>query len=540
MARPRIPQRPRVPPPKTTNVATPTVEQMLALVAPFNDGRLTEAMDDCTAFIKRFPQHFFGYKLLGAIHERMRHYDLAREPMERAAQLAPNDAENLSNLAKVYKDLGRLDDALTTYQRALALRPEDTDIIGKYLFLLNYFDAAPPEKMLEFARRYGTLLSDKVAAQRFTAWHSRSFEQPLRVGLVSGDLLMHPVGFFLENVLANLDPARIRVTAYPTQNLNDTTTEQLKRHCADWRPIAHLNDTAAAQAIHDDCIDVLIDLSGLSAFHRLGVFAHKPAPVQATWLGYFATTGLPEMDFIIADASSIPPENGCCFSERVVRLPHTRLCYGGSHLIDAPPVAPLPALINGYLTFGCFQNLSKITDEVLQTWARVLHAVPNAHLRVQNKQLSADSTRAQFSQRCAAHGIPTERLQLCISQGFDRYLRAHSEVDVLLDTFPFPGGTTTCEALWMGVPTLTLCGHTMIARQGASLLSAAELGAWIVDSSDAYVAAAANWSQRVDELARLRHGLRQSVAASPLFDARSFAHDFTELLHRICATSSTD
>jgi predicted O-linked N-acetylglucosamine transferase (SPINDLY family) len=252
--------------------------------------------------------------------------------------------------------------------------------------------------------------------------------------------------------------------------------------------------------------------------------------VQASWLGYFATTGLPAMDWLLTDAASVPAGEEWHFTERVWRLPH-RLCFAAP--ADAPAVAPAPLLVQGYATFGSFQNLGKVGDDVLAAWGRVLARMPTARLRLQNPQLGDASQRAALAQRLGRHGVAPERVAMHGKTSRGRYLAAHAEVDVLLDTFPYPGGTTTCEALWMGVPTVTLEGDRMLARQGRALLRSAGLGDWVAASVDAYVDLAVAAVADAQRLAALRAGMRDAVARSPLFDGRGFARDFMAAMEAI-------
>ncbi len=508
----------------------PTMTEMTELLAPFNLGQTKQCIKECRQFIQKFPNHYFGYKLLGACYEQQNKLLLAIEAMQKATQLQPKDIEGMANLAKVYKDVGRHEDALTLYQKALELDPNHIALLAKYLFSLNYANITPANHAFELAQRYGQLIS-QAASHHYRTWHPFT-GMPLRVGLVSGDLNMHPVGFFLENVLAHLDPQHLHITAYPSDRQTDRVTARLRRYCQAWTPIYDLSDSSAAQRIHNDRIDVLIDLSGLTAHNRLGVFAHKPAPVQISWLGYFATTGLPEMDYLLADEESIPTDQEAYFSEKIIRLPHTRLCYGGTHIKRVDPVSPLPALQTTpqQITFGCFQSLSKITDDVLKLWARILNRLPNAHLHIQNRQFNAKFIQDQFIQRCVRNGLPMERLSTHASSGFRTYMNTYARIDMILDTFPFPGGTTTCEALWMGVPTLTMRGKQMIARQGASLLRAAGLDDWIAHDSDEYERKAIAFATDLPALAQLRGKLRKQVSNSPLFNAKQFAADLTHLI----------
>jgi protein O-GlcNAc transferase len=367
---------------------------------------------------------------------------------------------------------------------------------------MNY-NAHSPQSCLEEARNYGRIVAGK--AERFSAWQCAAPPDRLRVGLVSGDLCDHPVAYFLENLLVQLDHDRIELIAYPTRHKQDDLTARIRRHFSAWKPLTGLSDEAAARLIHADGVHVLIDMSGHTGYNRLPVFAWKPAPVQVTWLGYFATTGVAEMDYLLADEAGVPAARQAQFTETVWYLPDTRLCFSAPGV--ELPVAPLPALSKGRFTFGNFQNLAKVGDEVLAAWGDILSALPDARLRIQTYQLDVHGS----AQRAA-------------------YLAAHAEVDMILDTFPYPGGTTTCEALWMGVPTLTLAGDSLLARQGASLLSAAGLAQWVANSQEEYVAKAVAFASDLPELAALRAGLREQVLASPLFDAPRFARHFEEAL----------
>jgi len=288
------------------------------------------------------------------------------------------------------------------------------------------------------------------------------------------------------------------------------------------------NDETAARLIHADGVHVLLDLSGHTGNSRLPVFAWKPAPVQASWLGYFATTGVAEMDYLLADEVGVPEAQRKYFSETLWYLPDTRLCFTPP-AIDLP-VASLPALHNGFVTFGSFQNLAKVQDEVLDAWGRILGALPNARLRWQCKQLGDPAVAEKMMVRFRQHRIDPARVTMHGTMYRDAYLSAHAEVDVMLDTFPYPGGTTTCEALWMGVPTITLAGDTMLARQGASMLMAAGLPDWVTISIEDYVAKAVSLADNLPKLAALRAVLREQANRSPLFDARRFAQNFEEAL----------
>ena len=259
------------------------------------------------------------------------------------------------------------------------------------------------------------------------------------------------------------------------------------------------------------------------------MFAWKPAPIQVSWLGYLASTGVPGMDYLLADPISLPDTNRKHFTEVIWHLPETANCLTPPTSNPRLPITPTPALRNGYITFGCFQNLSKINDTVLAVWARILRAMPTARLRLQIKQLTTENERIHLFQRVANAGIAPENVHIAgVIPGREAYLATHAEVDIILDTFPCPGITTTCEALWMGVPTLTLAGNTLLSRQGASLLSCVGLTDWIANDVNDYVARAIMHAGNISELAQLRAGLRERALSSPLFDAPRFANNLRE------------
>lgn len=440
----------------------------------------------------------------------------------RALEIKPDYAEAHSNLGFALTAFGEFDDALTSYRQALALKPDYIEAHSNLLFALNYITSRASSYCLEAAREFGRIVSRKVLG-RYSSWQFQTEPARLRVGLVSGDLRYHPVGYFLESLLAELDLARIELVAYSTSHKADELTVRIQPYFSAWKPLLGLSDEAAAHMIHADGVHVLLDISGHTAKNRLPLFAWKPAPVQASWLGYFATTGVEEMDYFLADAVSVPDVQRRRFTESVWYLPDTRLCFTPPEL-DLP-IANLPALENGFLTFGCFQNLAKAGDDVLIAWGAILVALPDARLRWQCSQFRDPAVVSQCIQRLQQNGIDPDRVRLLGTVSRAAYLAAHAEVDVILDTFPFTGGTTTCEALWMGVPTLTLVGDSLVARQGASLLTAAGLPEWVATSEAEYVEKAIQLTADLLRLAKLRAGLRTQVLASPVCDAPRFARN---------------
>lgn len=445
----------------------------------------------------------------------------------KALDLAPQFINAHINLCVNYLAQGRIQEAEDICIRALQIQPDSMGAQNNLLFSMNYSANYSAADCLEKACQYGLMVASKVDIP-FTEWQHNPHTKRLRVGLVSGDLRQHVVAYFLENLVQYVDSSSIELIAYPTTNREDEVTARLKPHFSGWKSLVGLTDQAAAQLIHNDGLHILLDLSGHSAGNRLPIFAWKPAPLQVSWLGYFATTGMAAMDYFIADTVGVPELNRAQFVERIKYLPETRLCFTAPEADIA--VSPLPAFANKFITFACFQNMAKVGDEVLDLWAEVMTALPNAKLRWQCKSFRDNLVAEELKQRLLKRGVDSHRITLLGSVSRDDYLTAHHEVDVILDTFPFTGGTTTCEALWMGVPTLSLAGSTLIARQGASLLTAAGLSDWVAESKSDYLSKALLFCSDLDKLACLRAGLRQQVLASALFDAPRFAKNMENAL----------
>jgi len=502
-----------------------------------NLGSLLEQIGDLPGAVRHTqkaveidPQRAEAWDNLGHVLHAARRYDDAAAAFGRALALRPGFANAHSNLASLQRDLGRLDLAVQSCLAALQSDPGHLAAHSGLLFSGNYLADEPGTVLLGHALRYGAAAA--AQAQPYTSWPNPAQpERRLRIGFVSADLHRHPVGFFLDSVIAALHAEQghnLELHAYANDARQDDLTERLQRHFHHWRKVLGMSDAKLARQIHEDGIDILIDLSGHTTHTRLAAFAWNPAPVQVSWLGYFATTGLGAIDYLVADNWTLPSEEEAHFSETIVRLPETRLCFSAPD-IEAPVVA-LPALANGYVTFGCCNNLSKLGDAVVALWARILHAVPESRLFLKNKQFSETAPREDMLRRFAVHGVEAGRLTLEGPSLRADYLRAYGHIDIALDPFPYTGGTTTAESLWMGVPVLTLAGERFIARQGVGLLANAGLPDWIATDTEDYLAKAVAFAADLPALAKLRGGLRAQVLASPLFDAPRFATHFEAML----------
>jgi protein O-GlcNAc transferase len=485
-----------------------------------------QAADCCRQALALNPGSVAASFNLGSVLQAQGKLEQAAESYRRALALQPDYADAWFNLATLHQARDDFESAHDAACKALSLRPDFHEARGNLLHIMSFHTGSSPAQYADEARRYGAALSAR--ANPYRSWNAGKADR-LRVGMVSGDLRIHPVGFFLENVLAHLDPERIELIAYVTQPNEDELTARIKPRFAAWRSIFGCDDAAAARMIHDDGVQILIDLAGHTAHSRLPIFAWKPAPLQISWLGYWASTGVAEIDYVLADPVTVPPSDEAQFTEQTWRLPHTRFCFTPPS--GAGPVAPLPALRNGYPTFGSFQSISKVDGAALELWSRVLTKLPSARLRMQSWQLDQTDAKQRLLLRLERAGIDASRVTLCGPVPRADYLAQYAEVDIILDTFPFPGGTTTCEALYMGVPTVTLAGSTMMSRQGAGLLTCAGLEGWIASDHDDFVAIALAQASHPDRLADLRAVLRAQVLASPLFDAPLFARNLEQALY---------
>jgi protein O-GlcNAc transferase len=502
-------------------------------------GELEEAMANFRQAAELQPRNSSILINMGVAQFERREVFSAIETYRGILEFDPDNVQARANLGGALQQSGQLELAIESYRHVLQASPEYLYAHHGLLFALTYLPGFAPAEYLAQARRYGAAVSSR--ANPFSQWlcpEPGAAARPLRVGFVSGDLRSHPVGLFLENILANVDPARLALVAYATSTTEDFLSERLKSVFSEWHSVATIPDEALARKIHADKIDILVDLAGHTGLNRLPVFAWKPAPVQVSWLGYWASTGVAEIDYILVDPISVPKADAQFFSEELWHLPDTRLCLSPPVLRRAIEVNGLPALSKGHVTFGSYQGLSKISDRTLVAWAQVLARIPSARLRLQSTPLAYPEAVLNMQQRMAAAGIDVARVDLRGGTPREDYLASYGEVDVVLDTFPFPGGTTTAEALWMGVPTVTLTGNSLLARQGESMMRCVGLGEWVAPNEQEFVEVAVARVTDLERLAALRAGLRARALASPLFDAGRFARNLQDAFEGMARTKT--
>lgn len=493
----------------------------------FDQQRYPELEREARSLTRRKPNDGAAWKMLGLALLMQGRLRPALPCMQKAIRLLPRDVEVQNNMGLVLQELGRLGPAELSYRRAITMAPYFFSAHSNLLMLQSYSATTASSRHLLEARRFGKAVA-ACAGNPFRAWSCRRDAVRLRIGIVSGDLRKHPVGYFLESMLASLNQRRVELIAYPTVINVDDLTDRIAPYFSAWHPIVDKTDEAAAGMIEADGVHVLLDLAGHTADNRLSLFAWRPAPVQTTWLGYFATTGVQQMDYLLGDRFVAPLEESGAFTETLWHMPDSYLCFSPP-AFDIP-VSPLPALENGFVTFACFNKLNKMNDGVVDVWARVLHAVPGSRLLLRALQLSDAAVRSRTMARFAAHGIGAERLRLEGPAPRAELLAAYQQADIVLDPFPYPGGTTSMEALWMGLPIVTRCGESFLSHLGESIMHNAGLPDWIAADDDDYVAIAAKKAGDLAQLAALRGGLRAQVLASPLYDAPRFARHFEDAM----------
>lgn len=451
--------------------------------------------------------------------------------LRRALELAPDDAAAWNNLGTACKDQGMLDEAIASFQRAIDLKPHNTMAHSNLLMTLQYRAAVTlaelAEAHAEFDRLYVAPLKSITEPRPFVPSGSRR----LRLGFVSADFGRHPVGFFLVRVVENLFPADFEIICYSDRKVKDDITRRFEAVSSQWRDCTGISDERLAERIRADRIDILFDLGGHTGHNRMPVFARQPAPVSITWIGYEGTTGLSTIDYLIADRLMIPEGSEIHFREKIWRMPDGYLCYEPP--TSAPDISAAPALNNGYPTFGSFNNLAKITPQVVQVWSEILRASANSRLVMKYNGLGDAQVKQRYLDAFSAHGIDASRLRLQPASSYADYLETYRDVDLMLDPFPFSGSTTTCEALWMGVPVITCPFETFASRHSLSHLTNIGTPETIAGNIDEYVKLAVRTSQDVPQLDALRSVLRERMRASPLCDGKAFARNLTSLLHSI-------
>jgi len=445
---------------------------------------------------------------------------------EKALQLQPGFTPAFNTLSTIRSMQGQVEEAIRFRRQALKLNPNNAEAESDLVMSMHYLSDYSPEDLFAAAKDWAAHHIPRERCLPPPA-NSPDPQRRLRVGYVSGDFHTHPVGLFIESVLTHHDRSGYETFCYYNDTYNngegDGLTKRLRQLADHWTNISWQTDRAVAEQIRQDGIDILVDLAGHTNKNRLVAFGHRPAPVQATWFGYFGTTGLDTMDHIIADRFVIPPSEERYYTERVVRLPHAYECFHPPEYSVEP--GPLPALATGKITFGSFNNTAKLTDEVIACWSRLLRALPDAQLYLKYRPFGDPGVRRRYQSLFADHGIAMERIKLAGYSPRKELLAAYREVDIGLDPFPFNGGVTTLESLWMGVQVVNLRGDRFVSHVGETILMNLGLEQYVVDCEEDYISKAAALAADLPRLAELRGRLRALLLNSPLCDGAGFTRE---------------
>jgi predicted O-linked N-acetylglucosamine transferase (SPINDLY family) len=483
-------------------------------------GRFQEAEEACHQAISLQPESADDYNRLGTVLNSQGRLDEAAASYLKALSIQPGLPEVLCNLGSVYLLQGRVDEAADCARKALAILPAAAAMHSNLLFTLQFSPSIDPAALRaehdNWATRHARPLYSQIRPQANTCDPARR----LRIGYVSPNLRGHIIGMLLETFLVHHDRQQVFTACYSDTPYRDGITQSLQQHSDLWRDTAGLSDQQLADQIRQDQIDILVDLNLHMAQNRLLVFARKPAPVQVTYLGYPATTGLETIDYRLTDPYLSPPDAPSEGPEKLVHLPHGYWCY--KPLPDAPPVNDLPAMNNGHITFGCFNNFAKVNAGVIALWSSLLKLLPQSQLHL---LIPGGPRNTRVYDSFQAHGIDPQRLRLFDRQSGPEYLKLHHAVDIALDPFPYNGHTTSYDALYMGVPLVTLTGQRAVSRAGLSILTNLNLTELVARSPEQYVQIATSLAADLPRLADLRRTLRPRLEQSPLMDAPRFARD---------------
>lgn len=487
-------------------------------------GQVDEAEASCRQALAHKPAYAMAYNNLGNALRDRGQLSEAMTSYRRALEIAPNLAIAHNNLGNVLRDCRLLDEALTSYRRAMEIDPVFIGPYDNLLMSLEYTSQITQEDQFAAHQRFGEQFEAPLKPQWSKHTNHRDPRKRLKIGYVSGDFRMHPVSYFIESVFDHHDKSQVEVFAYSNSAKQDSVTERLIAKADHWQPCLGMSDDQLAQRIRADGIDILVDLAGHTAHNRLLAFARKPAPIQITYLGYPGTSGLTAMDYRLTDHYAEPGSDQY-YTEKLLRLPDSMWCYRPAE--NMPEVTPSPALANGYLTFGSFNNANKVGSECIALWAALLRRLPTSRL------LMATVPQGEMRQRLVAqfegHGIAAERIAFCGQLSSHDFHRALQQADLTLDPFPVNGATTTCESLWLGVPVLTLIGERFLSRAGFSVLSAAHLPEFAAATPEQLIEITVSLANDLPHLASIRAGMRERLKTTPLFDQQRFTRNLESI-----------
>jgi protein O-GlcNAc transferase len=515
-----------------------SVEEYLHLANALRSaGDLQEAVATYQRVLDLEPRSYSAAYSLGFVLRQMDCWDDSIAAYRKALEQRWGDVAASNNLAAALKDSGQLDEAIQCFDQAISTEPENAAVASNRLFVLHFHPAYDPADLLEehlhWNEKYARALGKEIQSHT----NDRSPDRKLKIGYISGDFRQHPVGLAIEPVIDNRDQEKFEAFCFSTNTIEDAATERIAAAADHWEVVAKLSDEKLAERVRDLGIDILVDLSLHMGANRMLTFARKPAPVQVTYLGYPGTTGLSTMDYRISDPWIDPPGTDDFYSEKTIRLPKSYLCWrwnGGDVPLTEPPVVG-----RRQITFGSLNNFCKVTLEVLHLWGELMAIVPESRLIL---RAPPGETAQRVRSILSGYGVAETRVTFTGRLPWDEYVRLTGHLDIALDPFPYPGHTTSLDALWMGVPVVTLAGNTAASRGGASILHNIGLPELIAADERQYLAIAAELAGDIPRLKELRKTLRDRLRNSPIMDEKTFARDiesaYRQMWRNWCASPS--
>lgn len=458
---------------------------------------------------------------LGALVLQFGYVGLARSCFEGVLSRNPDDFHALLNLSNVCHSIADTSRALGLIARLMELNPNHPVVRRNFLLAQEYDPAIPDAQRFQYAKDWGRWVIDHAGGSRARPDLQPRVNRKLRIGYVSADVCQHTVGLFFKDVVTHHNRDQFEIFVYSNSPQIDWVTDLIRKH-SQFCMIGTLSDEELATQISHDAIDVLVDLSGHTAGSRVSAFAYRPAPAMISWLGYFASTGLPYMDAVLLDAAHCTPETQSYFTEHIRYIEPSRFCYQPVSWARDTPVSTLPAKTNGYVTFGSFNNTAKLNSKVLQLWARLLNAIPDSKLILKWRTFIDSGYTRTITEFFLQQGITPDRIELKPASFHADLFLAYSQIDIALDPFPFTGGLTSCEALWMGLPLITLAQDRVVSRQSLSIMLAIDFTQTLATSEAHYIQIAQDLAKDLDGLAQLRSNLRNTMLQSPFMDCKAF------------------
>jgi len=474
---------------------------------------------------------------LGTCYIELKQWQKAFEHFQIGLSLAPNHSGIHTNLSQAYRLVGRMPDAVNHLKKVIDLEPDSAVAQSNLLLYLNYCSDISSEELFAYHQQWGSAFPVKPKNQLFFS-NIPDPNRPIRLAYISPDFRGHSVGYFIEPALIHYDVKHFEIYCYGHVPSPDRTTQTIQNHVNQFYYIHQMDDIHLANQIRKDGIDILIDLAGHTAHSRLRVMTYQPAPIQVTYLGYPTTSGLKHVDYRLTDAVIDPEDTSeSCYTEKLVFIDPYFFCL--SSLGNTVSISDTPALHNNVLCFGAFHNTSKVSDTTIKLWSNVLANIPRSKILLQAAAYD-DPDIVRYFQSCfEKYGIKRHRIQCVGTLPFKQYLKLHHQIDIMLDTQPWTGHTTSCHALWMGIPILTLAGKRHASRIGQRLLHAINLQDWIAENTQEFVKKAVLFSQDYHALNTLRKNMRSRINTSDISNRKQFVDSLEKVLRQLWVTWCT-